>query len=428
MRHLLPFCLFFSPLLLSAQKNFQEGHIVTSPGDTLRGFIDFREWNQNPERIRFSADASGEGAAEYNATTLRSFEVRNKEAYERHLLKISLDPVQLSDLRGRDTSTKTATVFLKVLYRGKSLSLYSYADKIKQRFYVLQEGAAGPEELVYREFYKGTSLDDYSTDALVREKTFQQQLKNILYTRGLYTPKLADKIETVPYEEKALKEVVYQMEGMKKQEEKHLKAKQPSSVRFFAGAGLQQNKLAVTGDHFFAANTQSTSALRPRFSAGADLLVNPHVGKLLFRLEGGYQTNRSKLTTTRPSGYQATYELSMSTITLYPQVIFNVYHSPAVKIPVGAGMGYSLSSFSKNYYSEVDLRSGKEGPAKDNYFDLKKVSRNVLGRVGVVYRNRLEASFLYFPATIMDHYRIYNISTTGFQFHVNYLFPTKKPQ
>jgi len=49
------FSLFAHGFLL-AQSNFKKGFVVTSAGDTLKGFIDQQEWIRNPQVIYFKPD------------------------------------------------------------------------------------------------------------------------------------------------------------------------------------------------------------------------------------------------------------------------------------------------------------------------------------------------------------------------------------
>lgn len=46
----------FLPFLLIAQANYKKGFVVTSQGDMLRGFIDYREWVRNPEEVKFKSN------------------------------------------------------------------------------------------------------------------------------------------------------------------------------------------------------------------------------------------------------------------------------------------------------------------------------------------------------------------------------------
>jgi hypothetical protein len=36
--------LLFLPFLSLAQSNYKRGYVITPKGDTLRGYIDFKEW------------------------------------------------------------------------------------------------------------------------------------------------------------------------------------------------------------------------------------------------------------------------------------------------------------------------------------------------------------------------------------------------
>jgi hypothetical protein len=44
---------FLLPFFSLAQTNYKPGYVVTLKGDTLRGFIDYKEWIKNPKYISF---------------------------------------------------------------------------------------------------------------------------------------------------------------------------------------------------------------------------------------------------------------------------------------------------------------------------------------------------------------------------------------
>jgi len=70
--------LFFSLFahdFLFAQSNFKKAFIVTSAGDTLKGFIDQQEWIRNPEVISFKPGLE-EGKQEFTPENARYFECR----------------------------------------------------------------------------------------------------------------------------------------------------------------------------------------------------------------------------------------------------------------------------------------------------------------------------------------------------------------
>src|ERR1041384_6957193 len=46
MRHLITFLLFTIHISIFAQSNYRPGYVVQSNGDTLKGFINYREWGK----------------------------------------------------------------------------------------------------------------------------------------------------------------------------------------------------------------------------------------------------------------------------------------------------------------------------------------------------------------------------------------------
>ena len=130
---------FFIPFILSAQKNFKPGSIVNLKGDTVSGLIDYKEWNFSPTHILFKPSGDNTNSEEYGVNDISSFDITGKEGYRRAVVKISLHTVKLEDIGGRDTSWKTDTVFLKVLHAGKLASLFSYTDRLKDRFSFLKK-------------------------------------------------------------------------------------------------------------------------------------------------------------------------------------------------------------------------------------------------------------------------------------------------
>jgi hypothetical protein len=131
MKYLVIACLLICPLLCMAQRNFVPGYVVISKGDTLKGFIDYREWARNPKSVEFKPDLQHNATETYNPDNALAFSIPGIEYYQRHTLRISEDRTQLNDLHlGLDSSSNIQTVFLRVLASGKSLTLYSYNDHI----------------------------------------------------------------------------------------------------------------------------------------------------------------------------------------------------------------------------------------------------------------------------------------------------------
>src|SRR6185436_17537868 len=92
-------CTFlFCSLLLFAQSNFIPGSITKSAGETLNGFIDYKEWSKNPSAISFKKSLD-ETTSSYSVEDLLGFEITGKEKYVRAVIKKDMMPVKISELK-----------------------------------------------------------------------------------------------------------------------------------------------------------------------------------------------------------------------------------------------------------------------------------------------------------------------------------------
>src|SRR6185503_16599019 len=145
------------PFFSFAQSNFKPGYVVDLKGDTLKGNIDYREWEKNPRQISFKNNAGT--IAIYTPQNSKAFAVNGLEYYEQHAVKISLDKIDPTIAGGVvDTSYRIDTVFLKAITLGRYLSLYRYDDDIKPRFYALSHGDAVATELSFHIYVDANSV------------------------------------------------------------------------------------------------------------------------------------------------------------------------------------------------------------------------------------------------------------------------------
>lgn len=137
--------LTFSQIVF-AQKNYQPGYIISLKGDTIKGQVDFRDWEYNPNRIRFMSNSVD--VKEYSAKEIRAFGIHNESYESAPIIKeVGID---------EQTEFQKDTTFLQVLIGGKK-SLYYHKDRgpERERFYIKQNG--GYELLLYKTFIKEES-------------------------------------------------------------------------------------------------------------------------------------------------------------------------------------------------------------------------------------------------------------------------------
>lgn len=147
--------LLFTALLLHgifapAQSNFVAGYVVTTAGDTLKGYIDNQDWAITPSRVDFKRSA-GEALQAYHPHQAASFYIQpTGELFEAKAVSMDKSPTQLSKMIPNAPPVVVQdTVFLKTLIRGK-VSLYHYRDEAHKTHYYLQKEAR-PEELVLKQ-------------------------------------------------------------------------------------------------------------------------------------------------------------------------------------------------------------------------------------------------------------------------------------
>jgi hypothetical protein len=216
MKYPFTFILFsiFIPLLSVAQSNYKKGIVVTNQGDTLRGFIDYREWGQNPKSFSFKSNSESLNTQQFTPLTSHYFEIEGLVAYQQYAGRISMGKVDIGSLATEaDTSTTKAIVFLKVLQKGKNLSLYAYRDVVKIRFFSQKNNDAYPQELIYRRYLANNGKSEISTT-----KIYASQLWNAAASYGKTSPELKQLMESASYAESDLVTIVSKINDISKQE------------------------------------------------------------------------------------------------------------------------------------------------------------------------------------------------------------------
>src|ERR1700761_784153 len=114
--------IFFLPIYAMAQSNYESGYVVTERGDTLRGFIDNRRWESNPDAVSFKKDINAADHQRFTIADIVSFHVGDFASYRKYTVSVSKDITDMSHIQGsRDTTFEMETVFLKILQKGKNV-------------------------------------------------------------------------------------------------------------------------------------------------------------------------------------------------------------------------------------------------------------------------------------------------------------------
>lgn len=123
---------------VNAQKNFQPGYILNHQGDTIQGYIDYRNWEENPEEIHYSSSLNGSPIT-YLPKDIAEFGVQD-EIYVSAIVDIM--PVETTVVdETPEMYKKRVNVFLQTLIRGEKSLYYHDSQQGYQNFYIVQDSS-----------------------------------------------------------------------------------------------------------------------------------------------------------------------------------------------------------------------------------------------------------------------------------------------
>ena len=229
-----------NPINLYSQSNFETGYVIDIQKDTIKGFIDYRNWNITPKEIVFKTVPDSKSTI-YTPTDILSFNVAG-ERYVSGIVTIDESPFRDNELTESEMPQyRTDTVFLKVLLDGNK-SLYSLKDEnLKMHYFIGQNGAFNT--LLFKKYLQNVSG---ATFVKTNEK-FKGQL--MVYFQDC--PSIQKKISYINYNQNDLINLFNEYYNCTQNtilyKSKLIKFK--SEAGFFAGLSL--TKLNFEGDDFF---------------------------------------------------------------------------------------------------------------------------------------------------------------------------------
>ncbi|WP_342647132.1 hypothetical protein [Mucilaginibacter sp. CSA2-8R] len=412
------FLLLLSSLCCIAQTNFKPGYIISNTGDTLKGYIDQREWAQNPTSVGFKTHQNDRAIHLYVIDSISSFTLTGMETFERHTVALSQDASNFNYLKaGIDSSSVKKTVLLRVISQGRYLTFYSYEDKIKRR-YLLRNGSETPFELSHHVY-----LNPQHTDQVINSTGFRKQLtKYAVYYRP-NDQRLINKIQAAEYNESALIRIVDAINGNTTNP-----GKTSFGINAFVGGGIGRTMLRYAGQSPLAVdNVMHKDKILPFVSVGADLLPNTNVGRIIFRGELMLSGSNHEVKAFSPEFSQGNYVrlLTMYTASIVPQVLFNFYNTSDLKIYAGAGLSYNISAYTKNEYGRY--YSNPDRYVDDNMLKgVETVWYNFTGKLGVIINKRYEVYATYSLPAKNTNYSQFGGKLSSIQIGFHYLLIKKR--
>ena len=186
----------FISIVGTAQEHYLPGYIITKKSDTLRGAIDYRNWERSPEIIFFRTTPESPRQG-YSPLDIKGFVVAD-EIYVGAIVQTEISLDKEHDLQyNNELIMKTDTAFLQTMVRGKKC-LYSYINRFgKELFYIRTD--ATYDLLVYKKYLK----DQDGKTMAVENKRFIGQLT--LYLPDC--PSIQKKLQSTEYTKNSLEQL-----------------------------------------------------------------------------------------------------------------------------------------------------------------------------------------------------------------------------
>ncbi|SNT38350.1 hypothetical protein SAMN05421640_3677 [Ekhidna lutea] len=192
--------MFFISQALFSQKNYIEGIIITNSGDSIIGFIDYKNWDKNPLEINYKPNLQKESIS-YNPSQVKEFRVGG-DTYISAYIDREISSVKVDELeRNSVLNLVSDSVFLRVLISGKK-SLYIYKhENGKANFYIKTDKI---ELLKYKRYYVTENRNNYALESKIYLNQLDQYLnecdQNMKLSNTKYQQNSLIKLFTIYYE------------------------------------------------------------------------------------------------------------------------------------------------------------------------------------------------------------------------------------
>jgi hypothetical protein len=212
------------PSIALSQSNYRAAYAVKNNGDTLRGYMNYREWRETPKSIDFKREQGSKEIIELNPKDVKYISFKGLDSYVSYTGPLSIDKNSYPNLLNRlDTSVTNDVVFLKVIIPGEKVALFINADEIKSRLFIKEAGAL-PQELKYHQYYNEAG------DKVLFLNVFRKQLAYLInkYSQSPQNAKMYELLQG-EYNLGTVEKIVLGINGMASQS-----VKKQSVINYFA--------------------------------------------------------------------------------------------------------------------------------------------------------------------------------------------------
>jgi hypothetical protein len=190
-----------------AQKNFKPGFIIDNQGRKIEGFIDYQNWNKNPQRFTFKTNlAAPESIYSLQGQNLIECHInieKGEEIYLRRVTMFNKSWQGISDLSDSiEPKMAIDSGFVRVLEKGNLTLLYLKEDLDQEHFFIESPGVP-VFELIHKKYIyinPNSPTNGYKTN-----EKYRQQLSRLMFNnKDLIT----DDIQKMNFNEQDLRALI----------------------------------------------------------------------------------------------------------------------------------------------------------------------------------------------------------------------------
>lgn len=379
---LLQAILFFASDL-SAQRNYVPAVITTLQGDSLRGFVDYRNRNIYPSEIRFKTSLADVNDQHFGPGEIKGFRLAEPDAtYISYQIKMDItrQDAQVLD-RVIEREIQDTLVFLKVLTTTGNYNLYTYKDKHVRDHY-LYDISGKPETMTELEYVKAY-VSNSAGNGIFENKTYQKQLIELFKDCSSITKQASH----VSYSEIDLLNLFLAYDDCKHPSDKpFVKKKEGNRFVFGVMAGFSANSYNFTGESYstFKGATYSSSS-SPLIGGSMDILLGRK--RRVFALHNELFYKEVKTSANGNDG--ATFKIGFSYLQLSTMIRYT-YPKGIIRPFVNAGIANSFVISTKdNIRNRPSL-----GITDEAIEEPRKHEQSILAGAGVfMYRFSIEGRY-----------------------------------
>ena len=301
--------------------------------------------------------------------------------------------------------------------------LYSYTDDIKTRYYIKDVADKAPVELLYHVYNDPTHVDALTgRGKTVNEDTYLRQLLALAQKYNIFNDDIQWDIDHATYSKAPILKITSLINGMSNSDFKNL-YNDNAKLNFFVGLALNSTNVTAKGEYLASGGKSHTSTL-PAASIGLNFFANPNTRRLVFRVEAAVSENQYRsLYLYKISPYvNVNYSFNQLSISLVPQVIYNIYNAETFKVYAGIGVALSAYEYSNQIFASQDGKTPVSQISESHPFNFVKSSDLALFKAGVQFSRNLGVYASYATHSLVTNDPFFFLSFNSIQVGFNYFF------